>query len=193
MQTIRSTGAPSSVSARGGRSRLHGSQRIAGAGSGGAFLPGVLLDRLARPSTARRWRTIRDTGRPIRNERYSRPLDLRDAFHKLRDKWTARTLPGVPTLQVITRACRNAPVPMTLPTTTDIAAISVRPRTRVGSSTPSQKSIGSCAGPRRRWLRWASSKYAQYVFGGPPCQPRRSLATIPDGLLQRGTSVVSLK
>src|SRR6266550_2032675 len=44
--------------------------------------------------------------------------------------YTPRTLPGVPTLQVITRAFRKTPVPITLPTTTDIAATSVRPRTK---------------------------------------------------------------
>ena len=41
---------------------------------------------------------------------------------------TVRALPGVPTLQVITRALRNTPVPMTFATLTEIAAIKPSPR-----------------------------------------------------------------
>lgn len=44
---------------------------------------------------------------------------------------TVKALPGVPTLQVITRALRNTPVPMTLATLTEIAAI--RPSPRISS------------------------------------------------------------
>src|SRR5438552_914352 len=42
---------------------------------------------------------------------------------------TVNALPGVPTLQVITRAFKNTPVPMTFATLTAIAAIKPRPRT----------------------------------------------------------------
>src|SRR5689334_22356947 len=42
---------------------------------------------------------------------------------------TVSVLPGVPTLQVITRAFKNTPVPMTLATLTEIAATKPRPRT----------------------------------------------------------------
>src|SRR6266545_4732625 len=41
---------------------------------------------------------------------------------------TVKALPGVPTLQVITRALRNTPVPMTFATLTEIAATKPRPR-----------------------------------------------------------------
>jgi hypothetical protein len=41
------------------------------------------------------------------------------------------TMPGVPTLQVMMRAFRKTPVPMTLPMTMEAAATSVRPRIRV--------------------------------------------------------------
>src|SRR5713226_5384028 len=42
---------------------------------------------------------------------------------------TVSALPGVPTLQVITRALRKTPVPITFATLTEIAAIRPRPRT----------------------------------------------------------------
>src|SRR5581483_9297552 len=42
---------------------------------------------------------------------------------------TVSAMPGVPTLQVITRALRNTPVPITFATLTEIAAINPKPRT----------------------------------------------------------------
>src|SRR6187402_2514953 len=44
----------------------------------------------------------------------------------------SRTRDGDPTLQIITRAFRNMPVPTTLVTMSAPAGISVRPRARVG-------------------------------------------------------------
>src|SRR5688572_1764115 len=46
---------------------------------------------------------------------------------------TAITRPGEPTLQVITRDLRKTPVPITLPTTMEVAAITPRPRMSVES------------------------------------------------------------
>src|SRR4051795_7612776 len=44
---------------------------------------------------------------------------------------TTMTISGDPTLQVITRAFRKTPVPMTLPMTMEAAATNVRPRMSV--------------------------------------------------------------
>jgi hypothetical protein len=41
------------------------------------------------------------------------------------------TVPGVPTLQVMTRVFKKTPVPMMLPTTIEMAAIRPRPRMSV--------------------------------------------------------------
>ena len=56
------------------------------------------------------------------------------------------------------------------------------------ASVLSEKFVTQFAGPRRPWLRWASSEYSRYAVVGPPCQDHRWLADLCNDLLGQDTS-----
>src|SRR5688572_27974100 len=113
-------------------------------------------------------------------------------------------MPGVSTLQVMTRALRNTPVPMTLPTTSEKAASRPRPRTRATGEagdadevtepqcilrrTSHERREGMRHGKRTAWAGVATAMAAWVAVGigvqaqpaaGPQCGGRSSNPRTP--------------